>query len=46
VIGNLLRFKNFYTNRNFDMVKLFANGDELGYKYRFSGNLNAQRQKA
>lgn len=39
VINNLLRFKNFYTKRNFDIVKLFATGRELEFKSRFSSTL-------
>jgi hypothetical protein len=36
---NLLKFRNFYTRRNFDIVKLFATGRELEFKKRFSTNL-------
>ena len=44
VIESLLKFKNFYTKRNFDIVTLFANGQELAFKKRFSSNLHLRNQ--
>lgn len=36
----LHKFRNFYTKRNFDIVKLFATGKELDFKNRFASNLS------
>lgn len=35
--------KNFYTNRNFNFIKLFTKNKEIEYKLRFNQDIFSQR---
>jgi hypothetical protein len=42
-VQSLHSMKNFYTNRNFNFIKLFTKNKELEYKLRFNQDVFSQR---